>query len=253
MSESQAVRLLEGRLAEQAVEMERLRAETRTLKEELVRVQANRDAGASSSAQLASGDLAVRLQEALDRAQVRVRELEASRQVLGTRVAKLEAEGAGATLQAQMDGLRLELVRMEGRLLEVRERQSQAEADRARAVADLEFLKDRVLNKHREQQRQAQPIRGTSRGTATRGLSGVETSSPRPTSGEGGGGGEELSQAEAERGREERGVRSEAPDVAPGGFFSAKIDLFGGFVRSHGWLVEPLCAIHIGVHWVLFF
>ncbi|MQL99809.1 hypothetical protein Taro_032536 [Colocasia esculenta] len=62
-----------------------------------------------------------------------------------------------------MDGLRLELVRMEGRLLEARERQSQEEADRARAieervraVVDLEFLKDRVLKKHREQQRQAQ-------------------------------------------------------------------------------------------------
>ncbi|MQL86597.1 hypothetical protein Taro_019126 [Colocasia esculenta] len=87
MPESQAVRLLEGRLAEQAVEMERLRAETQTL-----------DAGASSSAQLARGDLAVRLQEALDRAQARVQELEAERQ-----------GGGVATLQAQMDGLRLEL------------------------------------------------------------------------------------------------------------------------------------------------
>ncbi|MQM05402.1 hypothetical protein Taro_038212 [Colocasia esculenta] len=33
MSESQAVRLLEGRLAEQVIELERLRAETRTLRE----------------------------------------------------------------------------------------------------------------------------------------------------------------------------------------------------------------------------
>ncbi|MQM08370.1 hypothetical protein Taro_041226 [Colocasia esculenta] len=72
MSESQAVRLLEGRLAEQAVEMERLRAETRTLKEELTRVWASQDAGASSSAQPARGDLEVRLQEALDREQARV-------------------------------------------------------------------------------------------------------------------------------------------------------------------------------------
>ncbi|MQL80280.1 hypothetical protein Taro_012718 [Colocasia esculenta] len=119
-------------------------------KEELVRVRACQDAGASSSAQPVRGDLAVRLQEALDRAQARVQEL--------------EAEGGGvATLQAQMDGLRLELVRTEGRLLEARERQSQAEADRAgaieeraRAVADLEFLKDRVLKKCREQHRQAQ-------------------------------------------------------------------------------------------------
>ncbi|MQL83189.1 hypothetical protein Taro_015680 [Colocasia esculenta] len=100
MPESQAVCLLEGRLAEQAVEMERLRAKTRTLKEELVRGRVSRDMGASSSTQPASGDLAVRLQEALDRAQVKVRELEASSQVLGKRVAELEADGAAATLQA---------------------------------------------------------------------------------------------------------------------------------------------------------
>ncbi|MQL94386.1 hypothetical protein Taro_027037 [Colocasia esculenta] len=112
-----AVRLLDGRLAEQEVELERLRAE-----------------------------------EALDRAQERIQELEAQRQ-----------GGGVATLQVQMDGLRLELVRTEGRLLEARERQSQAEADRvrvieerARAIADLEFLKDRVLMKHWEQQRQCQ-------------------------------------------------------------------------------------------------
>ncbi|MQL70948.1 hypothetical protein Taro_003256 [Colocasia esculenta] len=152
LPESQAVRLLEGRLAEQEVELERLRAEVRTLKGEIARVRASRDGGASSSAQPARGDLAVRLQEALDRAQSRVQELEAERQ-----------GGGVATLQAQMDGLRLELVRTEGRLLEARERQSQAEADRARAieeraraVADSEFLKDRVLKKRREQQRQAQ-------------------------------------------------------------------------------------------------
>ncbi|MQL69677.1 hypothetical protein Taro_001962 [Colocasia esculenta] len=78
MPESQSMRLLEGRLAEQAVELERLRAETQTLKEELARVRARQDTGASSSAQPASGDLAVRLQEALDRVQVRVWELEAS-------------------------------------------------------------------------------------------------------------------------------------------------------------------------------
>ncbi|MQM10031.1 hypothetical protein Taro_042920 [Colocasia esculenta] len=68
MLESEAVRLLEGRLAEQAVEMERFCTETHTLKEELARVRASRDTGASSSAQPASGDLAVRLQEAPDRA-----------------------------------------------------------------------------------------------------------------------------------------------------------------------------------------
>ncbi|MQL87155.1 hypothetical protein Taro_019694 [Colocasia esculenta] len=49
MPESEAVRLLEGRLAEQAVEVERLRAETRSLRGELARVRASRDVGASSS------------------------------------------------------------------------------------------------------------------------------------------------------------------------------------------------------------
>ncbi|MQL89766.1 hypothetical protein Taro_022347 [Colocasia esculenta] len=128
LPESQAVRLLEGRL----VELERLRAEIRTLKEELARVRASHDVGTSSSTQPVRGDLEVHLQE---------------------------RQGGGvATLQAQMDGLWLELVRTEGRLLEARERQSQTEGDqvraieeRARAVADLEFLKDWVLKKCREQ------------------------------------------------------------------------------------------------------
>ncbi|MQM22619.1 hypothetical protein Taro_055675 [Colocasia esculenta] len=110
MPESKAVRLLEGRLAEQVVEIERLHAETRTLKEELARVRASRDTGASSSAQPASGHLAVRLQGALDWAEARVRELKAERQ------------GAGATLQAQMESLQLDLTRMEGHLLEARVR-----------------------------------------------------------------------------------------------------------------------------------
>ncbi|MQM20629.1 hypothetical protein Taro_053652 [Colocasia esculenta] len=66
MPESEAIRLLEGRLAEQEVELTRLRAEVRTLRRELLRAQASRDAGASSSAQPAGGDLAVRLQRALD-------------------------------------------------------------------------------------------------------------------------------------------------------------------------------------------
>ncbi|MQL84437.1 hypothetical protein Taro_016932 [Colocasia esculenta] len=111
MPESQAVRLLEERLAEQEVELERFRTETRALKEELARVRASRDVGVSSSVQPSRGDLAVRLQGALDRVEARVRELEAERQ------------GAGTTLQA---------------------------------VTDLEFLKNRVLKKRREQQRQAQ-------------------------------------------------------------------------------------------------
>ncbi|MQL80350.1 hypothetical protein Taro_012781 [Colocasia esculenta] len=80
-------------------------------------------------------------------------------------------------------------------MLKAQERQSQAEADQVRAiearvqtVVDLEFLKNRVLKKCREQQRQAQ----TRRRTATKGIDGVETSCPGPTPGEGGGGGEQL-------------------------------------------------------------
>ncbi|MQM01536.1 hypothetical protein Taro_034290 [Colocasia esculenta] len=150
MPESQAVRLLEGRLAEQEVELARLRTEVRTLREEQQRVWASRDAGASSSAQPAGGDLAVRLQEALDRANERIQELEA------------EAGGV-ATLQAQVEALRLDLSRMEGRMTALRDSVRDAEAEKIRAiearvqaVADLEFLKNRVLKKRREQQRQTQ-------------------------------------------------------------------------------------------------
>ncbi|MQM06794.1 hypothetical protein Taro_039624 [Colocasia esculenta] len=164
MPKSQAVRLLEGRLAEQAVELERLRVETRTL-----------GAKASSSAQPVRGDLEVRLQEALDRAQARVQELEAERQ-----------GGGVATLQAQMDGLRLELVRTEGRLLKARERQSQAEADRVWAVADLEFLKDRVLKKRQEQQRQAQQEAACRSGSVFGSLDDI-VSLGDPSAGQGGG------------------------------------------------------------------
>ncbi|MQL96571.1 hypothetical protein Taro_029246 [Colocasia esculenta] len=53
------------------------------------RVWASRDAGASSSAQPTRGDLAVCLQEALDRANERIQELEAERQAGG--VATLQA------------------------------------------------------------------------------------------------------------------------------------------------------------------
>ncbi|MQM06138.1 hypothetical protein Taro_038960 [Colocasia esculenta] len=124
MPESEAVRLLEGRLAEQAVEVERLRTETRSLRGELARVWASQDVGASSFAQPPSGDLA--------------------------------RQGAGAALQAQMESLRLDLTRTEGRLLEVREREREAERARAQIATDYEILKNRVLKKRREQQRQAQ-------------------------------------------------------------------------------------------------
>ncbi|MQL70956.1 hypothetical protein Taro_003260 [Colocasia esculenta] len=83
MPESHAICLLEGRLAEQEVELTRLRIEVRTLRVEQQRVRVSHDAGASSSAQPAGGDLAVRLQEALDRANERIQELEAERQTGG--------------------------------------------------------------------------------------------------------------------------------------------------------------------------
>ncbi|MQM21236.1 hypothetical protein Taro_054270 [Colocasia esculenta] len=177
MPESQAVRLLEGRLAEQEVELARLRTEVRTLRGELLRAQASRDAGVSSSAQPAGGDLAVRLQRALDRAETRVRELEEQAREIGAQ----RQGGDVASLQAQMESLRLELearisgleserrtmvtameelrddrATMRGRLLEAREREREAETARARIAADYEILKDRVLKKRREQQQQAQ-------------------------------------------------------------------------------------------------
>ncbi|MQM01980.1 hypothetical protein Taro_034738 [Colocasia esculenta] len=130
MPESPAIRLLEGRLAKQEVELTRLWAEVRTLREELARVRASRDLKASSSARPARGDLADRLQDALDRAQARVQELEEQAREVGT-----ERQGGGvATLQAQMESLRLQL-----------------EAK----ISGLE-AEDRVLKKRREQQRQAQ-------------------------------------------------------------------------------------------------
>ncbi|MQM04876.1 hypothetical protein Taro_037684, partial [Colocasia esculenta] len=117
--------------------------------------------------------LAVRLQGALDRAEARVRELEA------------EWEGSGvAALQAQMEALRLEMeterrtmaaameelrddrATMRGRLLEASEREREAEAARARIAADYEILKDRVLKKRREQQRQDQQAMPARTGSA---------------------------------------------------------------------------------------
>ncbi|MQL96602.1 hypothetical protein Taro_029283 [Colocasia esculenta] len=98
---SEAVSLLEGRLAEQAVEMERLHTKTRSLREELARVRVSQDMGTSSSAQLPNGDLAVRLQEALDWAEARNPELETKSCGLETRIWELEMEterqGAGVT------------------------------------------------------------------------------------------------------------------------------------------------------------
>ncbi|MQM23720.1 hypothetical protein Taro_056787, partial [Colocasia esculenta] len=147
MPESQAVHLLEGRLAEQEVELPRLHTEVRTLRAEQQRVRASHDAGASSSTQPAGGDLAVRLQEALDRANEQIQELEAERQA-----------GGVATLQAQVEALRLDLSRMEGRMTAFRDSARDAEDEKIRAiearvqaVVDLEFLKNRMLKKCWEQ------------------------------------------------------------------------------------------------------
>ncbi|MQL68830.1 hypothetical protein Taro_001116 [Colocasia esculenta] len=156
-------------------------------KEELARARASCDLGASSSAQPARGDLANRLQAALDWAQARVQELEEQAREVGA-----ERQGGGvATLQAQMESLRLQFeakisgleaerrtmvttmeelrddrATMRGRLLKAREREREAETARARIAADYEILKDRMLKKHREQQRQAQQATPARTGSA---------------------------------------------------------------------------------------
>ncbi|MQM04685.1 hypothetical protein Taro_037490 [Colocasia esculenta] len=144
------------------MELTRLRTEVKALKEELERVRTSRDAGVSSSAQPARGDLAVRLQEALDRAEARVRELEAEQEGSGVttlqaqmEALRLEMETERRTMAAAMEELRDDRATMRGRLLEAREREREAEAARARIAVDYEILKDRVLKKRREQQRSA--------------------------------------------------------------------------------------------------
>ncbi|MQM11767.1 hypothetical protein Taro_044676, partial [Colocasia esculenta] len=123
--------------------------------------------------------------DALDRAQARVQEIEEQAREVG-------AEGGGvATLQAQMESLRLQFevrisdleaeqrtmatameelrddrATMRGRLLEAREREREAEAARARIAVDYEILKDRVLKKRRKQQRQAQQATPARTGSA---------------------------------------------------------------------------------------
>ncbi|MQM10006.1 hypothetical protein Taro_042890 [Colocasia esculenta] len=142
---------------------------------ELLRAQASRDAGASSSAQPAGGDLAVRLQRALDRAEARVRELEEQAREIGTQMEslRLELEARISSLEVErrtmvtaMEELRDHRATMRGHLLEVREREREAEMARARIAADYEILKDRVLKKRREQQRQAQQATPARTGSA---------------------------------------------------------------------------------------
>ncbi|MQL71628.1 hypothetical protein Taro_003957 [Colocasia esculenta] len=69
---------------------------------------------------------------------------------------RLEMETERRTMAAAMEELRDDRDTMRGRLLEAREREREAETARARIAADYEILKDRVLKKRREQQRQAQ-------------------------------------------------------------------------------------------------
>ncbi|MQL91285.1 hypothetical protein Taro_023895 [Colocasia esculenta] len=147
--ESQAIRLLEGRLAEQEVELASLHTEVRTL--------VSRDLRASSSAQSARGYLADRLQDALDQAQARVQELEEQAREVGTE---------RRTMVTAMEELRDDRATMRGRLLEAREREREAETARARIAANYEILKDRVLKKRREQQRQAQQATPARTGSA---------------------------------------------------------------------------------------
>ncbi|MQM14645.1 hypothetical protein Taro_047580 [Colocasia esculenta] len=142
-------------------------------KEELARVRASRDAGVSSSAQSAVGDLAVRLQGALDRAEARVQELEAEREGSGVatfqaqmETMRLEMETERRTMAAAMEELRDDRTIMRGRLLEAREREREAEAARAWITLDYEILKDRVLKKRREQQWQAQQATPARTGSA---------------------------------------------------------------------------------------
>ncbi|MQL89862.1 hypothetical protein Taro_022439 [Colocasia esculenta] len=121
MPESQAVCLLEGRLAEQEVELARLRTEVRTLvkggaaegaggprcRGELVCPASRRGPGGPPA-------------EALDRANERIQEI--------------KAEAGVVTLQAQVKALRLDLSRMEGRMTAFQDNARDAEAEKIRAI-----------------------------------------------------------------------------------------------------------------------
>ncbi|MQM14648.1 hypothetical protein Taro_047583 [Colocasia esculenta] len=232
MPESQAMCLLEGRLSEQEVELARLRTEVRTLRAEQQRVRASHDAGASSSAQPAGGDLAIRLQEALDRANEWIQELEAERQA-----------GGVVTLQAQVEALRLDLSRMEGRMTAFRDSARDAEAEKIRAaIADLEFLKNRVLKKRREQQQQTQQEAAGRMGSVFGSLDDI-VSLRDPSVGRGAGARPEASTAtrppvpDRRREREEEEVSSSRrPRPSEGmAIFKVNFWLFGKRMDLKGW------------------
>ncbi|MQM12308.1 hypothetical protein Taro_045226 [Colocasia esculenta] len=231
MPESQAIRLLEGRLAEQEVELTRLRAEVRTLRAEQQRVRASHDVGASSSAQPARGDLAVRLQEALDRANERIQELEAERQA-----------GGVETLQAQVEALRLDLSRMEGRMTAARDAEAEkirAIEARVQAVADLEFLKNWVLKKRREQQRQTQQEAAGRMGSVFGSLDDI-VSLGDPSVGQGAGARPEASTATRPPVPDKRREREEEEDQFTYFEFSLK-NSFG--IKTFNSLAIDLCMV----------
>ncbi|MQM13361.1 hypothetical protein Taro_046286 [Colocasia esculenta] len=149
MPESQAICLLEGRLAEQQVELTRLRAEVRTL----ARVRELEEQAREIGAERQGGGVAT-LQA----------QMESLRLELEARISGLEAERW--TMVTAMEELKDDRATMRGRLLEAREREREAETARARIAADYEILKDWVLKKCREQQRQAQQATPARTGSA---------------------------------------------------------------------------------------
>ncbi|MQL94241.1 hypothetical protein Taro_026894 [Colocasia esculenta] len=159
-----AVRLLEGRLAEQEVELARLRTEGPVNAEGGVSEGSGEPRPWRELVGTAGERGSLRpLQDALDRVQAKVWELEAERERSGVttlqaqmEALRLEMETKWRTMAAAMEELRDDRATMRGRLLEAREREREAEAARARIAANYEILKDRVVKKCREQQRQAQ-------------------------------------------------------------------------------------------------
>ncbi|MQL94847.1 hypothetical protein Taro_027497 [Colocasia esculenta] len=91
-------------------------------------------------------------------------QMESLRLELEARISDLEAERR--TMVTTMEELRDDRTLMRGRLLEAREREREAEMARAQIAADYEILKDRVLKKRREQQRQAQQAMPARTGSA---------------------------------------------------------------------------------------
>ncbi|MQL90028.1 hypothetical protein Taro_022612 [Colocasia esculenta] len=84
-----------------------------------------------------------------------------------------DGDSARRTMAAAMEELRDDRATMRGHLLEAREREREAEAARARISVDYKTLKDRVLKKRREQQRQARQETPARTGSAFASLDGI--------------------------------------------------------------------------------